>query len=236
MKKIGQKTTLQYISDIHLEKRTYIPKLSVSSENLGLIGDIGNPYKDNYKEFLMYTSYNYERIFLISGNHEYWDYYNNRDYNNGVYKHDVDNKITNITDKFSNIEFLNNTQTQLNEYTVVGSTLWTEGVNNTEFKKSVNYLKDVITKDNNNKKIILTHYIPSFKLNTKYFKNPKYDSIRYRFASNLEYLIKDPVKFWLCGHSHCNINMYINDIYCGINAVGPTMNPIHMTNRVIDLV
>lgn len=60
---LRQGIKLQYISDIHLEKRLIIPTIPVAGNYLALLGDIGSPYKDSYKEFLKYTSDNWKRSF-----------------------------------------------------------------------------------------------------------------------------------------------------------------------------
>ena len=49
---------------------------------------------------------------------------------------------------------------------------------------------------NNKPKIILTHYLPSYQFTKKYQKYLKFESI---FASDLEYLINDPIKLWIFG-------------------------------------
>ena len=69
---------LQYVSDLHLEKgfkRNIIPK----KPNLILGGDIGYVFKKSYEEFLLYKiSPNFEKVFILSGNHEY-DTFKNKD-------------------------------------------------------------------------------------------------------------------------------------------------------------
>jgi len=212
MKIIRKYSTLQYISDIHLEMRNNtFPRIPIRSNYLALLGDIGDPKEQNYEDFLRYTSYNFDRILLIAGNHEYWRTGQN-----------TDNTISKIITKFNNIEFLNNSQTHLEKYTVLGTTLWS----NTKmpkqkacFDKSLNWLENEI-KLATKPVIVLTHHLPSYKLVVPEYWNKKYDDVRDRFASDLDYLMIDKVKIWLCGHSHCQIEMKINSTLCGINAFG----------------
>ena len=65
---------------------------------------------------------------------------------------------------------------------------------------------------------MLTHYVPSFKLIEP--KYSKYGKLNTLFATDLEYLIQKPIEAWICGHTHSILDMKINNIYCGINALG----------------
>jgi hypothetical protein len=204
-------STLQYISDIHLETRTTIPKIPVASENLALIGDIGNPFEDIYYDFLKYTSNNFKRVILISGNHEYWHHKKR--------VRTVDKRLKYLANKLDNVEYLNNSHTQLENYTILGSTLWASKGYNIKHEIDVDWLEETI-ENSENKLIVLTHYLPSFKLIVPEFQHPKYDKIRDRYATDLEYLIKKPIDAWLCGHSHCVTELEINNVFCAINAFG----------------
>ena len=226
---------IQYISDIHLEYREEIPLIPKVGNNLALLGDIGNPFKDNYTEFLKYTSVNWDRVFLLAGNHEYWQSQHNYD--------EVNKKIKEITQQFNNVYFLNNQLYELENYTIIGSTLWSKidkeptvrmgddtciKMNNKPITFSelnnlhTNSVNCISSQINQNKKpiIVLTHYLPSYDLIIEKYQTKRYKPYYDRFASRLDHLLKDPVKFWICGHSHCNIETQINNVYCGINAFG----------------
>ena len=81
-------TTIKIVSDIHLEfypsyrkvkklftlfKRDDDPKKSGITRILGLLGDIGNPYRKSYQEFLLNVSKYYDYVLIIAGNHEYYN-------------------------------------------------------------------------------------------------------------------------------------------------------------------
>lgn len=202
--------TLQYISDIHLESRSEFPLLPVRSKNLALIGDIGNPFKNNYADFLKYTSDNYERVFLVAGNHEYWHHRKTHQ--------QVDDKIHSIVQKLPNIEYLNNSQTELNNYIILGGTLWTPNNYSILHQQSLDWLQKSIENNYNKNIIVLTHYLPSFKLIVPKYQSQEYDKIRNRYASDLDHLINLPIRYWLCGHSHCTFEIKINNVFCAINA------------------
>lgn len=70
---------IQYVSDIHLEthhntsKAIFEKILKPSAPYLALCGDIGYPGAQLYEPFLKYCSENFEQVFYIAGNHEYYN-------------------------------------------------------------------------------------------------------------------------------------------------------------------
>ena len=244
--------SLQYISDIHLEYRHTFPKIPIRGTNLALLGDIGNPFKNNYKEFLKYTSDNWNEVFIVTGNHEYWQEKYNMD--------EVDNEIKNITTKFNNVTFLNNNKFDLDNYTVLGTTLWSKiqqipkktigddlyikyqnrQINFQDLNKfhydSVEWLEKNI-KESTKPVIVLTHHLPSYKLIVDKFKVGSFAPFQDRFASDLDHLITNPVKFWLCGHSHSTNEMKINGVFCAINAFGyPGLSDIKKEDDIVKVI
>ena len=203
---------LQYVSDIHLEnKGVSFPRIPIKGQVLALLGDIGNPYKQNYIDFLHYTSYNFEKIILIAGNHDYnftWKKHGNMEHCIADFE--------NIVSKFGNIKFLDNKKTRINNYTVLGTTLWTNRYSGNKYSNSVQWLQSEINQITS-PVIVLSHHLPSYKLIVSKYQTNEYDSTRDYFASNLDHLIRDPVKIWLCGHSHCTNQIMINNVVCGIN-------------------
>jgi len=108
---------LQYISDIHLEYLNTFPRIKPIAPHLALLGDIGNPFLSNYHELLTYTSYNWEKIFILTGNHEYWQ--------ENKTMQEVDEHIQSLSTSYKNIFFLNNnTHMVTPEYMILGTTLW----------------------------------------------------------------------------------------------------------------
>jgi hypothetical protein len=108
---------LQYISDIHLEYLKQVPMIKPIAPHLALLGDIGNPFLPNYHELLKYASYNWEKIFLLTGNHEYWQ--------ENKTMQEVDEHIQSLSSKYKNIFFLNNSAHMVtSQYMILGTTLW----------------------------------------------------------------------------------------------------------------
>jgi predicted phosphohydrolase len=198
----------QVLSDIHLEKKKYNNNIlihPIKANNLILAGDIGNPLLKNYKEYLKYCSDQYQRVFIISGNHEYWK--------NSI--EGTDKLITDISKTFKNVHYLNNRFFEFEENNrkirLFGGILWSyvldKSLNSIDNKLIENFnfdkrnlifsetLKRLKTKKSD---IIITHHSPSYRLIHK-----NYDGLNNNclFATNLEYLLNDKT-YWICGHLH----------------------------------
>ena len=232
-----QSTRIQYVSDLHVDVNKTIPKIEPVAETLAICGDIGNPTHQNFDSYLRYVSPLFDNIFFVPGNH---------DYDCGpIYDEDkVDQHsglLEDICSKYANVVLLNNSTCLLkNNLLLAGCTLWSNVIlkpNNTlnpeKYEKHLKkHLRDVmwinnICRTHYDKKIImLTHFVPSFKLiEQKYLEKGIHKTSA--FASNLDHLINDPVVAWLCGHSHSELHKYINGVYCGINAHGYSLEHTH---------
>lgn len=94
----------QVLSDIHLElykdKWNSIPKFPITATNLILAGDIGNPFKSNYKMFIEWCSGNFNKVWIISGNHEYYSKNKRR------LMEKIDEQLYQIAGSFRNVTYL----------------------------------------------------------------------------------------------------------------------------------
>jgi len=165
---------IQYFSDLHLEYLDDIPNIK-AYKVLCLLGDMGYPFSNIYTKFLLHLqeNNNIEKIFLITGNHEY--------YSSDYSIHDINEKIKDIIlkNKLDKITFLNNSSELYNGYLFVGSTLWSFINNNNYltndfsniyeinidkynemYKKSVEYITSTINNNIDKNIILLTHFLP----------------------------------------------------------------------------
>ena len=119
--------SMQLCSDTHLELCSddyEFNKILIPSANyVCLLGDIGYPTHPNYKGFINYCSNNFKKVFVISGNHEYyatWCLNTSYDF------HDINFLIESICEKYSNVYYLNNRIHVMDEhkYIILGTTLW----------------------------------------------------------------------------------------------------------------
>jgi Icc-related predicted phosphoesterase len=216
-----KKISFDYVSDVHVDcyqKNELYPIVNKTSNYLLVAGDIGVADHPNVDKFLSHISFLYNLVFIVPGNHEY---------DLGLqWKNEQVNKYTpilqNICNKYENIWLLNgNVSYMIEGVPIIGTTLWTDSQfyksidHNNEHKKQVEWLSKEISKNKNI--IVITHHLPSKQLmDKKYLTHPTLPG----YYTDLEYLIKPPVKAWICGHSHSRLNKIINGVYCGVNAIG----------------
>ncbi len=240
-----KKIKIHYLSDIHLEfyDMTKIPRLLQQivpqSPICVLAGDIGYPFQKSYEAFLRGIHSKFEHIFLIHGNHEYYQLKENK----GKSMEQMVQKTEEIinTHHLHKIHFLNNSHYDLpkSDFRFIGSILWSNIENprylsndyeliyengvtqlNECHALSKSYVESALLQAQNDKKnvIMITHFLPSFKLN--HIKYSKYMNYFQCFSSHCDYLIQDPVKLWIFGHTHMDMNMNINNVLCVANPIG----------------
>ena len=194
-----------------------------------MAGDIGNPYGSIYRDYIYKCSTEYEHTFIIPGNHEYWG--NNID--------ETNYKMDQIINRFDNVYSLRNKIVVADNVNFIGCTLWSHlkedskqiqnislnnryldrnGLNKLHFS-DVKWLFNRLNSTNIDT-VVVTHHLPTFKLIHGKFKKDKYKEYYDRFYTDLEYLIKPPVKVWIGGHSHCTMRISLNGVDLRINSYG----------------
>lgn len=249
---------IQYISDIHLEHYgdNFI-ELPIVAEYLALVGDIGYPSKNNYKEFIKWCSENYRKVFLILGNHEYY------------YEKDMDNVrllVEDIISNYDNIYLLDNDKIEVEDYIILGTTLWSYvptqyskiiersindyrniniygmsidrvEITNNFFNRNVKWLEKEINEaqENNKKIIVLTHHAPLIEKTSA----PEYEipdrELNYAFSSDLSYLIKEPIEVWIFGHTHWTCEFTYNNVKVVSNGIGYMNERNYVLDKFIEL-
>lgn len=170
-----------------------------------------------------------DKIIYILGNHEYYELgqTNAKDVV-GVYR-DLCTKL--------DINFLENQHLETEDFTFYGTTLWSKLNEETYFrmndkysfssrqevldihKESVSKLESFIDEYKKDKKlVVISHHMPSFTLIDKEYK--KFGSFNTGFASELDYMIKHPVSYWIFGHTHKPNNTMINGVNLMCNPHG----------------
>ncbi len=243
--------TFQVASDLHLEfyeSNDQPCQLEVSAPYLILAGDIGYPFEPHYTKYLTSVASKYTKVFVISGNHEYYQ----RSGNNKRSMLEIDAKIEDICSALGNVHYLNNHSMIVDGVRLVGTTLWTHvsdesksyvGSAMNDYRCIYNADGSLITPDDTNsyhlmnlswltselhkyvteKVVVITHHLPSSVfIHKKYWGHP----INEGFMTDLEMLMKKPVVAWIGGHTHCSINVTHRKIKCMVNPLGyPGENP-----------
>jgi DNA repair exonuclease SbcCD nuclease subunit len=131
---MARRIRIQYASDLHLEfvdKVTCQPILKPIAPYLALAGDVGRPDKRAYRDFLNYCSRNWDDVFVVAGNHEF---YNSR--HSGNWRHMPAGTVetvpqrmkqcTTIAAEFPNVHFLDRRRVDRAGVAFLGATLWTD--------------------------------------------------------------------------------------------------------------
>jgi Icc-related predicted phosphoesterase len=237
---------IQLVSDIHLEYygRSMTPMsrfLEPSAPILALCGDIGNPFEERYRQFLQDCSKNFEHVFLVAGNHEY--------YNKGAAGNnmaDVVKQIEATIANLPNVHFLNRgTYEILPGVHIVGCTLWSHIFKmhhaailkyandfrritfdkavltlddyETMFAKDLEWLEGILKDPKYKQVIVMTHHMPTYELIDEKYSGRDVNNL---FATELRRLMKPPVLGWLCGHSHTTREIVCNGVTVALNPYG----------------
>lgn len=249
---------IQYLSDLHIEMMTIkqfkfiCDKIVPQCETLILAGDIGNPplVTQNYQRFLDIMSKKFDKIFLVTGNHEY--------YGNSISK--TDEHITEICKTRKNISFLNNSTELYKGFRFVGATQWTKihdprylindftCINDMNVRRyndmhdeSKNFLKTAINDAalNNEKCVVITHHLPLNELVLEKYKEP--DMLKYNqcFSADMRDVFENKnstIKSWFYGHTHTKSTQNIFGIKFLCNPIGYNgENKLNEYNITIDV-
>ena len=223
--------TFQYFSDLHLEfynnniskVRRIFKVQNTTAQFLLLAGDIGQPSQKSYVTFLNDLSLQFERVFVITGNHEYYKMHMSTSV--------VDNFCRELCRNIpqQNITFLQNESYMLKDNLhIYGSTFWTHiphekqndvmsSMNDycciadiTPQKSNELHQKSKVTLSNllnslhrDDKCIVMTHHLPCFDLIDSCYRTPKHKDINLAFASDNQALTADRrIVAWVYGHTH----------------------------------
>lgn len=216
---------IQYASDLHLEfpdNKLFLKNnpLQVDGDILVLAGDIV-PFAvmNQHDDFFDFVSDHFENTYWIPGNHEYYHF-------------DLAEKQGEFHEKIrSNVHLMNNQTVQLDGVRLLLSTLWSKisptnawkceqwasdfhvinyenrTFNSNDFnrlhRENLDFITAELSKETNDKTIVVTHHVPSFKnYPTEYLSS----SVNEVFAVELFDLILDTQpSFWVYGHHHRNV-------------------------------
>ena len=205
---------IQYVSDLHLEKNFNNRSIIAKKPYLILAGDVGYPFENNYKNFLLHMSYIFDKVFIISGNHEY-DFLRKDENIN-----DRDLLINNTCASRNNLFFLQeqtHTICEKDNISIAGCTLWSKlpkSKHEYHLKHKL-WLENIIKNNPNNNYIVATHHAPLFECLPSYFASDQKDII-----NNKNLLL------WLHGHTHLNKNIIINGLNIVSNQYGSYEFPL----------
>lgn len=218
---------IAYCSDLHLEFNSIELKNEMNADVLILAGDICvvKHFDSKIEKFFDNISSEFEQIFYVLGNHEYYHGNMDEEFNKLVELADPYDNITIINNRFvriDNVKFLfSSLWTNLNDndpitYTVIRNTMndvkLIEGLTEekwiTMFNNSFSFLSDELDVDEDC--VVVTHHAPSFR---SVYDDDKHDyKTNGGYCSNLEEFIidREPL-IWIHGHTHHKVDYIIGN-------------------------
>jgi predicted phosphodiesterase len=233
---------IQYASDLHLEfaENSFFLQqnpLKPVGDVLVLAGDIGYLDTDSYTKhpFWDWASTNYERVIVAVGNHELYQYYDLAKMPQGV-----------VCKIRKNVFCYYNAVVRAGNADIIISTLWSKippqnafwteknvsdfyriryngyrlsaDTFNAEHERCLSFVKDKVSQSKVEHIVVVTHHVPSFILSSPDFRGSR---INGAFTVELsDYIETSPIKYWIYGHSHRNIDCAIGNTCCVSNQLG----------------
>jgi Icc-related predicted phosphoesterase len=217
--------TVQIVSDLHIEynNNNYYDPLNFitpSADILILAGDIGSLYKHfQLKDFLIKICKHFQIVLYVPGNHEYYITQNIQP----VSMDQLISRLYDIKAEINNLYILDRASIQIGNVCIAGCTLWSDinipipkylvriykmntNIYKKKFNKDLNYINNIIKYCSNNslKLLIVTHYVPTYKILKNTNKKEKFFSL---YGSNLDNLLTfSNIHTWVCGHVHKNFD------------------------------
>jgi predicted phosphodiesterase len=245
-------TTIQILSDIHLEYLQYGGGYQVQptgADILILAGDIAPasmwPYQ---QQFFNTVANNYQQVIYVAGNHEY-------------YLCDMGPMNASLAQYLANtpnISVLYNMPKVIGDITFVGCTLWTNLGNNNpatyqagfnatrdyqnicnnqtagffvtpgdtynQFQTEYAFIQGCVEQATTNNVVVITHHAPSFDSIANGYTDARYGYVNGLYATELSsYIEANPkIKYWIHGHTHQYKNYMIGNTNIICNPVGYT--------------
>jgi len=223
---------IQYISDLHLERtdnNIYFSENPIEKigDILILAGDVTKITKLHYKDsFFDDISEKFDQVFMIPGNHEYYDIQElnliNEPFINRKIRHNV-TLLNNQNIVYKGINFIFSTmwtpispdkaihiQLEIADYKHIktGKNLFLPDDSTRLFNKSFAFIEKCVKENTEEKVFVVTHHAPTNQVKPYWRKT---SAIGDAFNVELHSFIYDnKIDYWLYGHTHDNIDVEIN--------------------------
>lgn len=219
---------IQYCSDLHLEfpENLYFLKqnpIKPLGDILILAGDI-LPFIHMEKEnnFLNNIARNYEAVYWLPGNHEYY-YSDINKFNNPLKKEIRENLflVNNVVIKHRGINLIFSTlwgiihpqnawitQQNVSDFHVihVNKMRFTVEHFNNLHKECANFIETSLKQNDSNINIVITHHVPTLM---NYPEQYRKSNINEAFAIEMhDFILNNPIGYWIYGHHHVNIQEF----------------------------
>lgn len=215
---------IQYLSDLHLEfpeNKDYLREHPIVpvGEVLVMAGDV-LPFvvMDKYSEFLNYLSAQFEQVYWLPGNHEYYHYDIGRRsgaFCEAIRKNvflinnqsvEIDNNLLVFSTMWSKLDFQNWWQIRenMNDFRIIkcGDNLFGFDDYNRLHGDGLDFIENELKRDGYTQKAVITHHVPTY---LQYPPKYKGSLLSEAFAVELYPLIEEcQPDYWVYGHHHFN--------------------------------
>jgi DNA repair exonuclease SbcCD nuclease subunit len=234
-----QPLRLQFVSDLHLEFPSRPePKISRDAPYIALLGDVGYPAQERYKNFVTRLSAQFEQVFIIPGNHEYYKTTMSR----------AKAEMLDLCKTLKNVTLLDPGSVKIGDVRILGATLWSyvppkhapavaayindyhlthkdngeqltiEDTNRMHAEELAWLTSELYkAKDAGEKTLVVTHHAPIIEgtSHPRYIGKPT----NCAFATDLSSLFPY-VDYWLHGHTHYNHTTRVGNTTISANQLG----------------
>ncbi len=215
---------IQYVSDLHLEfpeNQKFLKKFPIkpAGDVLILAGDIVPLVSlDNFNYFFDRLSHDFEAVFWIPGNHEYYHY--DLALKSGSFKKRIRENIWLLNNQeilFRNCRLIFSTlwshispqnalpiQQNLNDFRLIkfNGKPYTPKIFNNLHKQNRKFIEERLKQKSDLQSIVVTHHVPTFINYPEQYRN---SSINEAFSVELYDLISaEQPNYWIYGHHHFN--------------------------------
>jgi hypothetical protein len=228
---------VQYASDLHLEFSGSVAAthlLQPVAPILVLAGDIGNPATAVYRDFLRECGQAWKHVVVIAGNHEFYGC-------GSAVAGRLEACRSAATAAGRNVHFLDRERVVIEGLAFLGCTMWTDITGAEELVRSrMNDCRAIgvgpedlktwhrrdrvwlegelaACREEGRGAVVVTHHLPTEDLVASRFRG---HPINVGFVTALDGLIEEPVRAWICGHSHVGGIVFKGQIPCGLNPRG----------------
>ncbi|GAB1858228.1 metallophosphoesterase [Flavobacteriaceae bacterium MHTCC 0001] len=214
---------IQICSDLHLEftnNRAWLSDnpLVPKGDILIVAGDTYYLEKDfSELDFIKNVSDDFEQVFLIPGNHEYYGGFDAKTALEPMKKEVLENVflVNNYSVKIDNVNFIFSTMWSKIERNILdimrgmvdfrrirfGETLLSVNDFNEIHEKAFEFITDEVSKEG--RKVVVTHHLPSEECNVDEFKGSVLNNAF--CVDKTSFILNNDIDYWVYGHSHRNM-------------------------------
>ncbi len=248
---------LQIFSDIHGEayhETGFIWDYVEPAAPIAVVA--GDIHSRKFEEMVNEIATKFERVICVLGNHEWY----RRDISwrpDGALMNPkvtvLDRNVLEIDDvafvgatlwtdfKRQDFHVMTSAKTCINDFKMIrthnGTDPFTPKMAVEKYLREKEYIDLLSEKYRTKKLVIVTHFMPSYKLVREHWKQPHSDLLNYYFSASCDDLIeKSEAKLWINGHTHDAYDEVHYGVRCVCNPLGyPGENKEYNKSKVVEI-